>query len=277
MSACDSWRPSWLVTGALVLLSVILAATVIRNRPEDLGQKIDGVRDLAELVEETDASTRGTYKCLNPWTFREAATTPTLWLIVVSFGLSDYVFFGMLSHQVPFLIGEVGVSPATAAGVLALMVGFMAVGKAGGGWLADKIEPRKTLGMTLLMLAAGLALLLVWRSTVALYLYVVLLGAGYGACLTQTSATLANYYGHRYLSALMGATHGSAMLLAALSAFVTGALHDYAGSYVLPFLVMLGLAVVGSACAFIAPIPGRSIATMPQGVPGAAGGEGIQE
>lgn len=257
MTAYGSWRPSWLVIAAILLVPALLAALLIRDRPEALGQHIDGVDDPAELVAMSERRSGGAYKSLQAWTMGEAARTPTLWLIVLTFGFSDYVFLGTLSHQVTYLTGEAGVSASAAAAALALMVAFMAVGKAGGGWLADRVEPRKTLGLMSLMLAAGLLVLLVWHETEALYVYVVLLGVGFGGSMAQTSATLANYYGRKNLASIMGLTHGTAALLGALSTTLTGVIADQAGSYVPAFTVMLILAMVGTACAFAAPIPRR--------------------
>lgn len=258
MAVSGSWRSSWLVIAAIMMLPVILVAGFVRDRPEELGQTIDGASDLARLVARPDAHAHVAYKSLDAWTVGEAARTPTLWLLVLTFGFSDYVFLGTLSHQVTYLTGEAGVSAANAAGVLALMVAFMAVGKAGGGWLADRVEPRKTLGLMSLMLAAGLLVLLAWHSTGALYSYVILLGVGFGASMAQTSATLANYYGRRHLASIMGLAHGTAALLGALSTTMTGVIRDTAGSYVPAFIVMLVLAVIGAACSFLAPIPRRS-------------------
>jgi MFS family permease len=255
MAAYGSWRPSWLVVAALMMLAVLLAAVLVRNRPEELGQHIDGLEDPAELAGATERRTGGAYKSLHAWTMGQAARTPTLWLIVLTFGFSDYVFLGTLSHQVTYLTNEAGVSAGEAAGALALMVAFMAVGKGGGGWLADRVEPRKTLGLMSLMLAAGLLVLLLWHSTPALYIYVILLGVGFGASMAQTSATLANYYGRRNLASILGLAHGTAALLGALSTTLTGVIADRAGSYVPAFTVMLVLAVAGAACAFAAPIP----------------------
>ncbi len=255
MGAYGSWRVSWLVVAALLALAAALVLVLVRDRPEDLGQHIDGVRHDGHPAGARPPASKGAYKSLQSWSVADAARTPTLWLIVLTFGFSDYVFLGTLSHQVTYLTGEVGVSAGSAAAALALMVAFMALGKAGGGWLADRVEPRKTLGLMSLMLAAGLLVLLLWHARTALYVYVVLLGVGFGASMAQTSATLANYYGRRNLAGVMGLTHGSAALLGALSTTLTGVIRDSTGSYVPAFVVMLVLAALGAVCAFAAPVP----------------------
>jgi MFS family permease len=255
MVAYGSWRLSWLVIAGIMLVSILLAGIFVRNEPKEVGQNIDGVKDPEQLQRTESGRPRGAYKSLVAWTIGEAARTPTLWLIVLTFGVSDYVFLGTLSHQVTYLTGEAGVSASVAAGALALMVASMTIGKASGGWLADRVEPRKTLGLMSLMLAAGLLVLLLWHATPALYLYVILLGVGFGGSMSQTSATLANYYGCRNLAGIMGLAHGTAVLLGALSTTLTGVIRDAAGSYVPAFIVMLVLAVAGAVFAFSAPIP----------------------
>jgi MFS family permease len=260
MATYGSWRPSWLVISGIMLISVLVTVAFVRTRPEDLGQKIDGVQDFAEL-EETSVKRLGcVYKCLHPWTTGEATRTPSLWMLILVYGLCNYTYLGTLPHQVRYLTGETGISDEAAAGALALMVGFMAVGKAGGGWLADRAEPKKTLGLTSLMMAAGLALLLFWHATPALYIYVILLGVGFGGCQSQTSAALANYYGRKNVAAILGFAMGLAALLGALSTWMTGFIRDQTGSYVPAFTVMLILSVVGGVLAFLTPVPRRSTA-----------------
>jgi MFS family permease len=255
MGAYGSWRVSWLVIAALMIVAVFMVLVLVRDRPEDFGQRIDGAKDAVGSADAQPLASKGAYKSLSSWPVADAARTPTLWLIVLTFGFSDYVFLGTLSHQVTYLTGEVGVSTSTAASALALMVAFMALGKAGGGWLADRVEPRKTLGLMSLMLAAGMLVLLLWHASAALYVYVVLLGVGFGASMSQTSATLANYYGRKNLAGVMGLAHGSAALLGALSTTLTGVIRDAVDSYVPAFVVMLALAILGAACAFSAPVP----------------------
>jgi len=259
MTAYDSWRPSWLVIAGIMLISVVVTVAFVRTRPEDLGQKIDGVRDLAELEESSVKKLGRVYKCLDPWTTGEATRTPSLWMLILVYGLCNYTYLGTLPHQVRYLTGEAGVSDEAAAGALALMVGFMAVGKAGGGWLADRAEPRKTLGLTSLTMAAGLLLLLFWHVTPALYIYVIFLGVGFGGCQSQTSAALANYYGRKNIAAILGFAMGLAALLGALSTWMTGFIRDQTGSYVPAFTVMLILSVVGGVLSFLTPVPRRGL------------------
>jgi MFS family permease len=254
MSSYDSWRPSWLVMSGMMVLAVTVTVALVRNRPEDVGQRIDGVSDLSELQTRRAGGPR-VYKSLEPWTGREALRTSSLWLLVLVFGLCNYTFLGALPHTVSYLTGEAGVSAETAAGALALMVAFMAVGKVGGGWLADRVEPRLTRGLTSLTMAIGLALLLFWHATPALYLYVVFLGFGYGGCQAQTIASLANYFGRKNVGTVLGITMGLAAFLGALSTWMTGFIRDQVGSYVPALTVMMGLSVFGAICAFVTPIP----------------------
>lgn len=262
MTAYGSWRPSWLVIAAILVIPVAVTAAFVRNRPEDLGQRIDGVRDLTELEDTSVKKLGRVYKCLNPWNTAEATRTPSLWMLIMVYGLCNYTYLGTLPHQVSYLTRETGVSADVAAGALALMVGFMAVGKAGGGWLADRAEPKKTLGITSLTMAAGLVLLLFWHATPALYVYVIFLGVGFGGCQSQTSAALANYYGRKNVAAILGFTMGLAALLGALGTWLTGFIRDQTGSYVPAFTVMLVLSVIGAVLAFLTPVPRRRAETM---------------
>jgi hypothetical protein len=88
-------------------LAAALVLVLVRDRPEDLGQHIDGVRHDGHPAGARPPASKGAYKSLQSWSVADAARTPTLWLIVLTFGFSDYVFLGTLSHQVTYLTGEV--------------------------------------------------------------------------------------------------------------------------------------------------------------------------
>lgn len=257
INAYDSWRPAWLVVAGLLMIPLLVAILFVRNRPEDRGQKIDGVQHLSELCDLPQSGKLRVYKCLEPWSTREAARTRSLWLIVLAFGFCNYTYLGVLAHQMSYLTTEAGINPTAAAGALAAMVGTTALGKATGGWLADRIEPAKTLAGLSLLLALGLVILLTWRAAPALYLYVVVLGVGYGGAMAQTTTVLANYYGRFHAGSILGFVMGLAVLLGALSTTLTGLISDAAGSYIPAFTVMLALSLVGAACAFFARAPRR--------------------
>jgi MFS family permease len=268
IDAYGSWRPAWLVVAGLLMISVLLAAFLVRDRPEDSGQKVDGVEDLSELASPPKKGRRRVHKCLQTWTPREAFRTRSLWLIILAFGFCDYAYLGTLAHQMTYLTGEAGIDATKAAGALALTIGTTAVGKAVGGWLADRVEPANTLAGMSLLLAAALVVLLTWHSPAALYVYVILLGIGYGGAMAQTTAILPNYYGRRHAGSILGLAMGLAVLLGALSTALTGVIRDAAGSYVPAFMVMLVLVVVGAGCAFFARVPQQRSAVAPTAVTG---------
>lgn len=258
-----SWRPAWLVVAAAVMVSVLVTIVLIRDRPEDRGQLVDGVSDLSELAPTEKRGRSRVYKSLDAWTPREAFRTRSLWLVLFAFGFCDYAYLGTLAHQMTYLTGEAGIDSTAAAGALALTIGTTAVGKAGGGWLADRVEPATTLAGMSLLIGAALVILLTWHSPSALYVYVVFLGVGYGGAMAQTTAILPNYYGRRHAGSILGLTMGLAVLLGALSTTLTGVIRDAADTYVPAFVVMLVLVVIGAACAFMARVPQRRPAVAP--------------
>lgn len=255
MAAAGSWRTSWLVVAAMMVVAVGVTLGLVRNRPEDIGQRIDGAGASSPAQRGPEGPKSRVHKSVDPWTVREAARTATLWLLILVFGLCNFAYLGTLPHTVSYLTGEVGVSAEVAAGALAVMVAFMAVGKAGGGWLADRVEPRLTRGLTSLAMALGLAVLIFWHAVPALYLYVILLGFGFGGCQAQTIASLANYFGPKHMAAILGVTMGLAAFLGALGTWMTGFIRDQTGSYVWAFVLMMALSAVGAFCAFATPVP----------------------
>ena len=90
------WRAAWAVLGVMIWALVIPAGAVImRRRPEDFGLAPDG--------DQPSAAPRGSV--LEPddvlWTRRQAARTPALWMLILTFGVGSMGLGAMLVHLIP--------------------------------------------------------------------------------------------------------------------------------------------------------------------------------
>ncbi len=254
-----SWCSAWLALAALMVLPVLVAVLFLRNRPEELGQKADGVSqepDPEAAIAAAQPASR-VYRTKLQWETRNAIKTRSFWLISLATGIMFFLLQAITAHQVAYLAGEAGLDLAIAASALGLVAGSSVIGRLVAGWLGDRVEPRHVIAGLLLAMGVSLLILMVGRGLVALYVYVLLFGIGYGGIIVVTSAAFLNYFGTRSYASIMGISMPVGTVLGILSPLLVGGIKDASGSYVPAFVLMVGVAVTGALCAFLArpPVP----------------------
>jgi len=259
VSVLGSWRTTWLVLAGVMLLPSLLALLFIRNRPEELGQKVDGAGQEPDL--EADAEAQGpagrVYHTTHQWETKAAIGTRAFWLLALSSGVMFFLLQATTAHQVAYLAGEAGLELAVAASALGLIAGSSIIGRLASGWLGDRVEPRYVMAGLSLLMGLSLVVLLTGQGLPSLYLYVVLFGVGYGGMIVLQPAIMLNYFGSKRYAAIMGISMPVGTVLGALSPLLVGGIKDASGSYLPAFVLMIGAAVAGALCAFLArpPVP----------------------
>ena len=74
-----NWRQAWAIVAAVSVLSAVVAFLFVRERPEDLGQMVDGGPGAAPSADSTSASARVTKF---PWEPHQAYRTRAYWMIL---------------------------------------------------------------------------------------------------------------------------------------------------------------------------------------------------
>ncbi len=264
--ALGSWRSTWLILCGMLAIVIPLVLLFIRNKPEELGQRPDGVAQGVDL-EASAAAARQTsrvYRTGIHWEAKAALKTPAFWQIALGLGVMFFLLQAVMAHQVAYLTLEAGVALSVAGSAIGLITTSSIIGRLAAGWLGDRIEPRIVLAGLLLMLGLSLALLLIGQGLVTLYLYVILFGIGYGGVIVLAPAISLNYFGSRHFAVIMGIATPIGSILGTVSPLLVGAIKDAIGSYVPAFLGMVVLAVVGAVMVFLAlpPVP-KAVETQP--------------
>ena len=204
---------------ALVWLAVIYAATtviphalVLRRRPADLGLVPDGSRT-ASRGDHT-GSTSTTPNDPSVPAAIAVRSSAFRWL-AVAFALAAIANTAITVHLVPLLL-ERGFSPAFAGGAMGIL-GLMALpGRLVFTPLGDRM-PRATVTAWIFGLQVmSLGALLVSHSTAAVWVFVALFGAGFGAITPARAALVADRFGHASYGRISG-------VLALLTAFARAA------------------------------------------------------
>jgi len=245
------WRAACWALGLLVLGVLVPLNLLLRHRPADLGLEPDGDQPSRAAAGERRATNvvDAAWVAVD-WTLARALRTARFWWIVVGYFFGLFAWYAVQVHQTKYLV-EIGFSPTHAAWALGLVSLVAVPGQIGLGHLSDRIGREwvwtvGSLGFVLCLLA-----LLALRHTptpALLYLMVISQGLlGYSLTSVIGAVPLEIFEGRHY-----GAIFGTLMLAAiaggAAGPWVTGALYEVTGSYMLAFWI----AIAGSALSALA-------------------------
>ena len=246
-----NWRLAWVMLACVMFLAGLLPTVLlVRRQPEDMGLELDG----GGRIDSEDDDTRAPGASLHDapealWSFPEALSTPTLWILLASTVAAGVAGAGVALHLVPYLVEE-GLQVRVAVG--AVSVGFFAsaVGNFVWGLLADRMPTRPLLVMALLLRLAGMGVLLIVSDVKTAYLFAAINGFTEGGLRTLTTLLMSEYYGRQNFGSIFGLTRALQVAGFAAGPLIAGAAYDATASYGTAFLAFLAL--VALACALVA-------------------------
>ncbi len=241
-----NWRISYLLIGLIILgTNTILALTVIKGDPEDLGYKPYGQRDAEKKAAATDSGNLITgEKDLN---LRQAMRTYSFWLFLAFMFVCGGGDFLVATHLVPF-VTDYGVSPTAAARMLALF-GLMSLGGILiAGPASDLIGNKIPIAATFVLRLLLYALIIKYRNPISFYIF----AGGFGFTFLITAPLTATLAGRLYGFAHVGLISGFITTIHHLGggfwAYMGGLLFDKTGSYQITFVGSAILVVIALFC-----------------------------
>lgn len=182
---------------------------------------------------------------------RVAMGQARFWLLVQIMFFTALGMYMVLPLSVAYLI-DIGFTPlhsATAVGVTSML---SVVGVASIGWLSERFSHRNAATVSFIGTTLGIGMLLALSYQVNFWLlvgYVVLFGVCQGARGPVVASLSAQLYAGRGQATVYGAIYALMSIGTALGSWLSGALHDWTGSYRPAFL--LALVCIGlAACPF---------------------------
>lgn len=246
----DQWRMVWVgqaiaavVVGVICILMVGPPAWFARR-----AQETD--RQLADQVARPRVSR--VYRTAADWTVRQALRTPQFYVLLAAYFGHMLVGITISSFSIAHLTQR-GVSLKTAGVMLSIESLVGVAGRAAGGALGDRLDPRYLLAFALAVLGAGSVALSLAHGYGLLLVYA--LGSGLGFGLTQLTCTLLllNYYGRTHNLEIFSRM----CLIGVFSAFgpwIAGLIRDHTGEFSSSFQIYAAVvAVILAAVAFMRP------------------------
>jgi MFS family permease len=253
-----NWRQAWQVVAGIVIASAIFAFLFVKERPEDLGQDVDGIPAEARATQPQPARALVTNLV---WTASQAYKTPAYWLIVIGGLACQFPYFFFIAHWILHL-RQHGISAADAAWAMGLFTLGGIIGRLIGGLLMDKMPARFAFmsGLCCYFLGSALAMHVNSSAFATAVAAGMLYGAGFGWTFVCMNTMTAHYYG----PAAFPKVNGMLLLLTGIvgspAGVVGGKLFDRYGSYAPAFELNIAIVAIGILALAFAPMP-QKVAT----------------
>lgn len=231
-----------ILAGAVLVVMLPLIAFCFRNKPEDIGQHLDG--DESEHLFH-DVAHGGSAPIGDPaFTAPQARRTLPFWILLTLSCTSGCIGTALLFHMQEMLItgGAEGSVAQTASANQMWAISF-GVGMLGTGWLADKFKPRVLLPIApvLMMLgslvcwygATGRSDDVVGTMKVGMLIY----GLGMAVSVAVGSPAVARFYGRTHHGAIRGFMTSFGVAATGLAPFLAGKWYELAGEDFGPVLI----------------------------------------
>jgi MFS family permease len=235
------WREAYMLFGGLILLITLpLAAFVLREKPAQMDLLPDGVARREDI--DTLAGAKPKWAGC---TLTEAARTRPFWFLIVSIVLIGVGITSILAHLVPMLIGR-GVPPAQAAFAMSLLGLGLIFGRILSGWLMDRFfAPYVAAGFQLGMIV-GLVILALGFSGPLAILAGISVGLATGSEISEISYLVSRYFGTKAFGLINGIMFSAFQLGSGAGAYAMGVYYDSVGDYLGALWVITGLVVIST-------------------------------
>ena len=234
------WRATAFGSGVIVILAGWPLARVIRSRPEDHGETVDGLPPVPRDAGNPKATARHMYSA------REALRTSAFWLISLGHGFSLFVVSAVNVHAITHIKEGLGYSLAQASLVIALVTVGQFFGVMLGWVIGDKYEKRIIAAACMLMHAAGLLMLTYATGPVILATSALVHGTAWGLRGPFMQAIRADYFGRRSIGMIIGLSSMITVIGQIGGPILAGAFADWTGNYRMGFTILAVLAASGS-------------------------------
>lgn len=235
------WRTTYCYMAAILAVTLLpLVVLVYRNRPEDLGQFVDGrvviptaglsarivpaasgASQPAVAVPETDPESL---------TLSQAAQTGSYYIL----GLSN-IIWAMAGTGVVFylytLCDERNLPSGTASGLFKILGISMLAMQLSGGVLADFMKLHRLLGVGTVLVAVSLGWLYYDPTVFGAQIFAALFGGGQGMLISVSGVAWLRYYGRQHLGAIRGAVWCGTVAGSGCGPLIMGRVQDVTGSY----------------------------------------------
>ena len=242
------WRTTALASGVLIILIGLPLASVIRRRPEDMGEVVDGRREPEPKAAEggIPATRAPETPRQEDFTAMQALRSSAFWFIALGHGLSLLVVSASNVHAITHMKEGLGFALDAAAFVMGLMTAGQFAGILLAGAIGDRYDKRYLSSGCCFFHMVGMLFLTYAGSWIMLVAFAVLHGVAWGLRGPLMQAMRGDYFGRSSIGLISGLSFTIVMAGQIVGPLFAGALADATGNYRAGFTVLALLAGLGS-------------------------------
>ena len=232
------WRPALLVIGIIVAFAGGASGLLVTN------PKRQARKSLTQSKYHPGAS------------LSFATRSRPFFLLFLGFLLASFGQFTPIAHIVPYAEDH-GISPQAAAALLSLLGVGSAVGRFTIGAAADRIGRWRGLGLSFGGVGASCVLWLIGDGMIVLGIFAVLVGSFWGGSVALAPSVMADYFGTRAVSGIIGVLYAGVGFGALVGPIVAGLVFDLWQSYTVAILYSIIAPVFAALAVLSAESPER--------------------
>ena len=254
------WRATAFGSGILALVIGLPLATVIRRRPQDHGETIDGLpaappAAMAAPAPSTSARPSGADQASGEFTVRQALRTRAFWLLALGHAFALLVVTSVNVHGITHMKEGLGYTMQQASLVIMVLTLGQVAGVLVSALVGDRFEKRYLAALCMLGHAVGLLLLTYATHPAEVIAFALIHGTAWGLRGPFMQAIRADYFGRNAIGMILGLSAVVVALGQIAGPMVVGVLADLTGNYRLGFTVLALVAGSGSVLFMMAKKP----------------------
>ena len=252
------WSTTAQWIGIVFLALAFPLSRLIRERPEDYGERADGDPSPSPEMGQQDAvyTPRGDIGEIDQpdFTASQAIRTSAFWLITFGHAFSTILFATLTVHLVPMLTDQ-GLSLQSAAYVFSVMMGVAAIFQLIGGYVGDRMPTRVAIAIFGFIQAGGFTMAVFVQDMPMAIVFAVIFGAGFGGRNPLTTAIRAEYFGPNAFATITGISSTPMFLFMLAAPLFAAFMFDAQGNYIIAFLVLGALGSMSGVLFLLAKKP----------------------
>ncbi len=241
------WRDAWLWLGITTLIIVLPFSLLARTNPEVMNMLPDG--DTPESQPSAAAPSQRP-RPVEEYSFTkgEALRSRSFWILTLAMSLAVVGITGYQAHWIPYL-QEQGFSLEVAASGVAVYGFFNVGGRFVWGYLAGKYNIRTMMVLQGCLATLGVIFMLFIFNPYMMVAWGVFQGLNLAGFFMLQSLATAEFFGRGHIGAIRGFMTPFANGTRAVAPLLLGFMHDWSGSYTIPFLIVVGTWIMASLAA----------------------------
>jgi sugar phosphate permease len=253
------WRATAFASGCIVIAVCLPLSFVIRRRPEDYGEVMDGIRKIS--LDENSKEQHEKPDPTRDFTAREALRTQAFWFLSLGHGFALFVVVAINTHAITHMKEGLGYSLEAASLAIMLQTFSQLCGVGIGAWIGDRYNKRHLAALCMLGHMSGLLFLTYATGPAMIVAYAILHGTAWGLRGPFMQAIRADYFGRSAIGMILGLSFMIIVIGQIGGPMIAGILADITGNYRLGFTTLALLAGLGSLFFLFARRPERPLRT----------------